>query len=202
MTKDRGINDIAGGAASLEVSLVDEGQYDALYEFAHRTVSRRDPCELDTNTLDRIGRFLALEARLLDERAHHDWLDLMTPDCIYWVPSGSDLVDPRTEVAVNFDDRRRLLDRITLLDTGFQVAQLPISRTCRSVTNIEAWAEGEEFEVRSNLVVWEHRRQQTSTYAGCQMFSLTEENGRLAIRFKIIRLIDPDEPQGNTTFII
>jgi hypothetical protein len=55
---------------------------------------------------------------------------------------------------------------------------------------------------KTNLVVWEYRRQHVSVYAGRQDHALALSGGRLLIRFKIIHLIKPAEPQGNITFII
>lgn len=186
-----------------ETSPVSEDTYKTLYDFVRRMQGSTDACDASFQDLDRLTRFLNLEARLLDERDYQEWLEHFTDDCVYWVPGGSQLADPRTEVAVNFDDRRRLLDRIAVQETGVQVAQIPPSRTCRTVTNIEAWREDDGgFRLRSNLVAWEYRRQQTSSYAGCQYHLLVRSGDRLRIRFKIICLVNQADPQGNITFIL
>ena len=68
---------------------------------------------------------LEREARLLDQLKYEDWLALYTAECIYWVPSTPNAGDPRREIAVMFDHRRRLEDRIFRLRTGFAWSQAP-----------------------------------------------------------------------------
>src|SRR5574340_1148647 len=64
----------------------------------------------DTAERDRFRRLLELEAGLLDQLLYEDWLRLFTPECAYWVPATPEGGDPRSEIAVMFDDRRRLED--------------------------------------------------------------------------------------------
>jgi benzoate/toluate 1,2-dioxygenase beta subunit len=61
---------------------------------------------------DRFRRLVEQEARILDNLLFEDWLKLFAPECVYWVPSTSERGDPRREIAVMFDDRRRLEDRV------------------------------------------------------------------------------------------
>src|SRR4029077_19534008 len=71
--------------------------------------------ELATSDAAERDRFRALierEARLLDELRFDEWLKLYTPECIYWVPATPERGDPRREVAISFDDRRRMEDRV------------------------------------------------------------------------------------------
>src|SRR5450755_1898252 len=66
----------------------------------------------DTAERDQFRSILEKEARLLDKLLFEEWLGLFMPDCAYWVPSTSNQGDPRSEIAVMFDDRRRLEDRV------------------------------------------------------------------------------------------
>src|SRR5215211_1771394 len=72
----------------------------------------------DPATRDLFRRVLEREARLLDQLRYEEWLALFAPECIYWVPATPNAGDPRREVAVMFDDRRRLEDRVYRLRTG------------------------------------------------------------------------------------
>jgi benzoate/toluate 1,2-dioxygenase beta subunit len=152
---------------------------------------------------DLASSVLFWEARLLDMRCYRDWLTLLTEDCIYWVPATPDLIDPRAESAVNFDDRRRVVDRIALIETGALHAQMPPSRTCRMISNIEAWTDGAgAIEVRSNLALWDYRKGQTTSYVGWQEHRLVERAARWLIGKKVINLLNCDQPQGNITFVL
>jgi len=72
------------------------------------------------------------EARLLDQLRFDEWLAMYAPECIYWVPATPQGGDPRREVAILFDDRRRMEDRIYRLRTGYAWSQAPKSRTILS----------------------------------------------------------------------
>ena len=88
-------------------------------------------------------RFLEREARLLDVHDYDSWLGLFAPECIYWIPGTPQPGDPRREIAISFDDRRRLEDRIFRLRSGYAWSQAPRSRTVRLVTNVEVFATDE-----------------------------------------------------------
>src|ERR1700761_1374867 len=80
----------------------------------------------DVAARDEFRRLLEREARLLDQLRYDDWLSLYTPECIYWVPSTPNGGDPRREIAVMFDDRRRLEDQVYRLRTAFGGSQGPV----------------------------------------------------------------------------
>ena len=92
----------------------------------------------DPAVRDEFRRLIEREARLLDQLRYDDWLAMYTPECVYWVPSTPNAGDPRREIAIMFDDRRRLEDRVYRLRTGFAWSQAPASRTVRLITNVEA----------------------------------------------------------------
>ena len=151
----------------------------------------------------RIEQFLYQEARLLDGRRYQEWLDLLAADFIYWVPSSHLKPTVQGEVAVNFDDRRRMEDRIAFTSTAGSFAQSPPSRTLRLLTNVQAWhGEGGSFEVSAGLVIMSYRRGSMSQYAGHLRMLLQAASESFQIRIKIIELLDCDEPQGNNTFIL
>ena len=94
----------------------------------------------DVAVRDEFRRLIEREARLLDQLRYDDWLAMYAAECIYWVPSTPGAGDPRREISVMFDDRRRLEDRIYRMRTGFAWSQAPASRTVRLVTNVEVFA--------------------------------------------------------------
>ena len=107
------------------------------------------------------------------------------------------------EAAVNFDDRRRILDRIAYTASGVRAAQVPPSRTVRSLSNTEAWSgAGGTVEVTASLVISEFRRRPMNTFAGVQSMVLQAKGDRFAVKYKVIELLDRDAPQGNNSFIL
>jgi 3-phenylpropionate/cinnamic acid dioxygenase small subunit len=184
-----------------EVLLLNASRYAELEAGASDSRTRLSPS--DPELSQEASQFLFWEARLLDNRNYREWIKLLAPDVIYWVPSDPDGGNPMATGAVNFDDRRRLLDRVTLMETGVLHAQIPPSRTCRLIGNVEAWhgARGEML-IRSNIAIWEYRRSKFTSYAGWQEHELVGNASDRRVRKKVVNLLNCDEPQGNITFIL
>ena len=85
----------------------------------------------DGDLRDSCRRLLAREARLLEDDRLEDWLALFVGECLYWVPATPGGGDPMREVAIAFDDRRRLEDRVFRLQSAYAWSQIPRSRTSR-----------------------------------------------------------------------
>jgi 3-phenylpropionate/cinnamic acid dioxygenase small subunit len=126
-----------------------------------------------------VEQFLYREARLLDERRLHEWVELFTEDVHYWMPMRSNrypaeskaigLLDQaqaaeaervqQEELAILDETKATLQARIARLDTGMAWAEDPPSRTRHIISNIEV-QEGEtasEFKVYSNYLVYRTR---------------------------------------------
>src|SRR3954466_12926746 len=120
---------------------------DALYRelIANFSDWQRDERAIgDPAVRDFFRMLLEREARLLDQLRYEDWLAMLARECIYWVPSTPNAGDPRREIAVMFDDPRRLEDRVYPLRTGFAWSQAPASRTVRLISNVEVFASERE----------------------------------------------------------
>jgi 3-phenylpropionate/cinnamic acid dioxygenase small subunit len=106
------------------------------------------------------------EAELLDNGQFDDWLALLTEDIRYTVPvrltrergGGSDV----SLRAPHFqDDLRTLRMRVERLKTEFAWAEDPPSRTRRFVTNVRPRVRGQDLEVRSYLLIYRNRGDDT-----------------------------------------
>lgn len=142
------------------------------------------------------------EARLLDDRHYRAWLERFTADCIYWIPLDP-VADPRTRVSYLLDDRRRMTDRIGLLETGWAHAQEPPSRTCRTLSNVEAWPlDDGDILARCTAVVWEHRKDRLTPFASRNDYVLASLGNDWAIRYKIVRLVDRSGDVRKFSFVL
>jgi len=126
-----------------------------------------------------VEQFLYREARLLDERRFHEWLELFTGDVHYWMgartnryPRSSKAIailspnryveDDHTredELSILDETKETLAGRVARLDTGMAWAEDPPSRTRHLITNIEV-APGDtasEIKVYSNFIVYRSR---------------------------------------------
>ena len=126
-----------------------------------------------------VEQFLYREARLLDERRFHEWLELLADDVHYWMGSRSNrypktskaiaILDPEryveedltgeNELAILDETKETLGGRVARLDTGMAWAEDPPSRTRHLITNIEVEPGNASLEVNvySNFMVYRSR---------------------------------------------
>src|SRR6516165_273938 len=126
-----------------------------------------------------VERFLYREARLLDERRFHEWLELLTDDVRYWMGSRSnrypksskaiasldldryveDDLPREDELAILDETKQSLSQRVARLDTGMAWAEDPPSRSRHLITNIEVEPGDAASEVKaySNFMVYRSR---------------------------------------------
>jgi benzoate/toluate 1,2-dioxygenase beta subunit len=158
-----------------------------------------DPAERDT-----FRALIEREARFLDQLRFQDWLSCYTEECIYWVPSTPNGGDPRGEIAVMFDDRRRMEDRVYRLTTGFAWSQAPSSRTVRIVSNVEVFASrsAEQRMVRSNFVIHEFWDDETRQLAGWAGHRFRKHGGAWKISAKQVNLLECDQCIRNPSIIL
>jgi 3-phenylpropionate/cinnamic acid dioxygenase small subunit len=147
---------------------------------------------------------LEREARLLDQLKYEDWLALYTAECIYWVPSTPNAGDPRREIAVMFDDRRRLEDRIYRLRTGFAWSQAPASRTARLITNVEVFATARDDVrmLRSNFLISEFWGDETRILTGWAGHRVVRDGNAWKIQAKQVNLLECDQSIRNPSIIL
>lgn len=139
-----------------------------------------------------VEQFLYREARLLDERCFHEWLQLLTDDVHYWMGGRSNrypksskaiaILDPdryveddltkADELAILDEDKASLTSRVARLDTGMAWAEDPPSRTRHLITNIEVEpGDGAaEVKVYSNFMVYRSRAEtEQDFYVGARL---------------------------------
>lgn len=160
----------------------------------------------DVAARDEFRRLLEREARLLDQLRYEDWLAMYTAECVYWVPSTPDAGDPRREISVMFDDRRRLEDRIYRLRTGFAWSQAPASRTVRLIANVEVFATARDDArmLRANFLIIEFWGDETRVLAGWAGYRVLRhgDGGGWKIQAKQVNLIECDQSIRNPSIIL
>lgn len=150
-----------------------------------------------------IERFLAREARLMDEGRYDEWLSLWTEDGLYWVPCNHDGTDPMREVSLIYDDRQRLGERVERLKSGSVLAQEPKPRMRRVVANIEIVSrEGAESVVHSNFMLGIARAGGQQFWMGRSIHRLRGSGDTLKIAHKKVLLINSDSEMPLLQFLI
>ena len=160
--------------------------------------------------LREVEQFLYREARLLDERRFHEWLELFTDDVRYWMPGRSNrypktskaivILDPdryneeelsrEDELAILDETKETLGRRIARLDTGMAWAEDPPSRTRHMLSNIEVEPGDTATEIKAyaNFMVYRSRSEtEQDFYVGARQDVLRHVDGAWKIaRRKII----------------
>ena len=145
-----------------------------------------------------INDFVIYEARLLDERKFHDWLDLLTDDLFYFMPrkknrQRKDMARETTELgdlAMFEEDKESMKMRIARLDTGMAWAEDPPSRTRHFVTNLQIEELGND-EVKVNvafLLYRTHLEHDEDFFVGSREDVLRKVNGEWKIAKRTIVL--------------
>jgi 3-phenylpropionate/cinnamic acid dioxygenase small subunit len=158
-----------------------------------------------------VEQFLYREARLLDERRFHEWLELLTDDVRYWMGSRSNrypkrskaiaILDPdryveddmtrEDELAILDEDRQTLGARVARLDTGMAWAEDPPSRTRHLIMNIEVEPGDtpQEVKVYSNFLAYRSRAEtEQDFYVGARRDVLRRTAGAWRIAARRITL--------------
>ena len=158
----------------------------------------------DVAVRDEFRRLLEREARFLDQLRYDDWLAMYAAECVYWVPSTPQAGDPRREIAIMFDDRRRLEDRIYRMRTGFAWSQAPASRTARLVTNVEVFStvRDDARMVRSNFLISEFWGDETRQLTGWAAHRVVRDHAGWKIQAKQVNLIECDQSIRNPSIIL
>ena len=188
---------------SLTSFYVTEAFYQRLVE--NFTNWQRDEVAIvDVAERDRFRMLVEREARLLDQLDFDAWLAMYTRECIYWVPGTPEAGDPRREIAISFDDRRRMEDRIYRLRTGYAWSQAPKSRTVRMISNVEVFRTKEESArmVRSNYLISEFRVDGTRYLSGWCGHRFVESRDRWLIEARQVNLIDCGQNLRNPSIVL
>jgi benzoate/toluate 1,2-dioxygenase subunit beta len=146
------------------------------------------------SVLTEVSAFLYREARLLDDRQWHEWLECYTADCSYWMPAWTDddelVTDPQSQISlIYYANRQGLEDRVFRLETERSSASTPEPRTVHMLTNIELLDDrGSEADIRYNWHTLSHRFKLTSQFFGTTFCTLRQGDGGFRIAAKKIVL--------------
>jgi 3-phenylpropionate/cinnamic acid dioxygenase small subunit len=152
-----------------------------------------------------IEQFLYREARLLDEGRFEEWLELFTPDAVYWLPMAHGESDPDRQVSIIYDTRRDMERRVERLKSGYAHAQDPPSRTHRIVSNIElsGFDPGDAPLVASTvMVLFALTRHKYAIHSARCEFRLLREAAVWRIARKKVNLLRSNEALDGIPYLV
>ncbi|MGA2396062.1 MAG: aromatic-ring-hydroxylating dioxygenase subunit beta [Candidatus Lustribacter sp.] len=161
---------------------------------------------MPTETLDlqrAVEQFLFREARLMDTNDYKGWLELWADEGMYWIPCNADDADPHHNVAIVYENRGQIEDRVWRLSGLHAHAQRPKSRLTRVVSNVEVEAGADGTVVaHSAFVLCEIRKNEAHFWAGRNMHVLERDGDDFRIVLKKVMLTNNDTVMPNMTFIV
>ena len=166
---------------------------------------------MNQELISEIERFLYREARMLDDRRFHEWLDLLTDDVRYWMPIRSNRYPANSkaisvmdgsryeegalsgegELAIMDEDKDSLTRRVERLDSGMAWAEDPPSRTRHFVANVEVEPGPTESELRvySNIIMYRTRGEiEQEFYVGQREDILRRVEGQWKVAYRKVVL--------------
>lgn len=143
-------------------------------------------------------QFLYREARLLDTRAFDAWLDLWTPDGMYWLPHEHDQTNARDHISLFWEDATLREVRARRLSNARNWSQQPPTRTARLVGNVmvDGHDEAGRLIVHSTVFVNEWRLDQR-TLAGLVTHKLDTSGDDWKIYLKRVDLVNSTDAFAN-----
>ena len=144
-----------------------------------------------------VEQFLYREARLLDAQKWNEWLDLYSPDAVFWVPAvtmdGTHTSDPETSLNfIYIAGRAGLEARAFRVASGGSLASNPLPRTRHLVTGVMIDEDGPDavkaFANIQSVAFCEARSQQILT-SSCE-YVLRKQDGGFRIAQKKVMLLE------------
>jgi len=159
---------------------------------------------MNWNDFREVELLLFREAELAAKNEYQAWLGLWAQELLYCVPCNSDEVNPASKIALIYDDRPKLEERLFRLTTPQAHSQRPQSRLTRVVSNIVLadYDPATGGTATARFVATEVRHDRQTLWAGSTRHTLIRSGGELKIREKFVYLVNSDTPMSNLTFII
>ena len=171
--------------------------------------------DAERTVASRYAEFLLDEAELLDARRLEEWACLFADDAVYWLPMDPDQVAPGDGLNIIYDDRPRLLDRVSRLNSGLAFSDEPHSATSHTLSparlldgqRAQEAAGGrvllpDEHAVAARCVIGRARQGRTDTFHARMRWVLRDSGDSLLIVMKRIDLLNGQDPLPVLTFLL
>lgn len=150
----------------------------------------------DLDLFSRVSAFLGHEAKLLDDRDWHEWLDLYAEKTRFWAPvwNGDDQMtaDPQTQLNLIWADRIELESRIYRIESDDSYASMPLPHTVHLVTctGAERGADGTIAATANWIVRCFWRAYGEVSRAGRYEYRIDDSDGEMKIAQKKVLVFD------------
>jgi 3-phenylpropionate/cinnamic acid dioxygenase small subunit len=171
--------------------------------------------DVERSEATRIAEFLLDEADLLDARRLEEWTGLFAHDAVYWLPMDPDQVAPGDGLNIIYDDRPRLVDRVSRLGSGLAFSDEPHSVTSHTLSPVRLLAGDQarqaaggrvllpgERAASARCVIGRARQGRVDTFHSRVRWVLRDSGDSLLIVMKRIDLLNAQDPLPVLTFLL
>ncbi|HEX2648535.1 MAG TPA: aromatic-ring-hydroxylating dioxygenase subunit beta [Burkholderiales bacterium] len=133
-----------------------------------------------------IEQFLYRQSELLDSKKWQAWIDLFTPDGIYWMPPDASYKTWDGQPAIFAEDKNLMTVRMNRVLHPDAWSQRPLWGTNHVVSNVQIGKMDKKgnVEVRSRFHMMELRRDDVRHFAGSYTHHLKKTKGGYAIQLQ------------------
>ena len=141
-----------------------------------------------------VEQFLYQQSDLLDSRRWQDWIDLFTPDGIYWMPPDASYKTWDGQPAIFAEDRNLMQVRMGRVLHPDAWSQRPQWGTNHVVSNvvIDKAAKNGDLVVRSRFHMLEMRRDDIRHFAGQYTHHLKKVKGGYRIKLQRVDMTNAE----------
>ncbi len=151
-----------------------------------KTASARKAVKLDGDVQHEIEQFLYRQAELLDGKDWQGWIDLFTPDGVYWMPPEPSYKTWEGQVAIFAEDKNLMTVRMKRLRHPDAWSQRPLWETNHVVSNvmIDKLSPNGDVVVKSRFHMMELRRDDVRHFAGSYRHELKKTKDGYRIKLQ------------------
>ena len=133
-----------------------------------------------------VEQFLYKQADLLDTKRWQDWIDLFSPDAMYWMPPDASYKTWDGQPAIFAEDKNLMTVRMLRVLHPDAWSQRPLWGTNHVVSNvvIRKIARNGDVEVSSRFHMLEMRRDDVRHFAGSYLHKLKKTKSGYAIKLQ------------------
>ena len=152
--------------------------------------------DVDVETQLAIERFIYRQAEILDEKQWDAWLDLFTPDGMYWMPAEEEQTEGDGQPNIFWENSDLMSMRIARNTHPRAHSQAPHNRLCHVVSNVlvESQSSDGDVVVRSRFHCAEYFRYEVRNFTGKYRHLLRKSGDSYKIALQRVDLVNREGP--------
>jgi len=153
------------------------------------------PAAKVVDTQRAVEQFLYQQSEILDTRQWQSFIDLFTPDGVYWVPITQDQTEWEGSPSIFAEDKLMMEVRMRRVLHPQAWSQAPMWATNHQVSNVVIEKEtATEVQVRSRFHLMELRRDTVRHFGGTYKHTLVKSGGGYKIKLQRVDMFNSQAP--------